>query len=127
MNEIQTKIQIIRTPEGEAPEWAREAWVGLELPCLSTVGYRKGKGVVTLKEKERNSWGYAVPQKEALEILARHNMNAAMYWAEVGYPKDDPEESCFFFAENEATVVQGKIVPQKIYLYDEEMRGDYRR
>lgn len=28
------KIRIIKVPSGEAPEWVREAWVGLEIPTL---------------------------------------------------------------------------------------------
>lgn len=60
-------IEITRVPAGEAPEWVRQAWVGLVLPCDPFVGYAHtpDKGVVSLQETTRNKWSYAVLQKDA--------------------------------------------------------------
>lgn len=119
-------IKIVRVPEGEAPEWVRAAWVGHVLPCDPFVGYAqtRDKGVVSLRETTRNKRSYAVPQKEALQILRNSSPNAAAWWRIHGFPKDTPGEDRFSFAESEAVVVQGIVSHQEPgVIYDDMETG----
>lgn len=107
-------IEIVRVPEGEAPDWVREAWVGHVLPCDQFLGYAQSrdKGVVSLQETTRNKLSYAVPQKDALQILRNYSPNAAAWWRIHGFPKDTPGEDYFGFDEADAKVVQGVVTRQ---------------
>ncbi|HXU99514.1 MAG TPA: hypothetical protein VG166_03340 [Caulobacteraceae bacterium] len=86
-------IDIVRTPEGEAPLWVRQAWVGLRLPsALKRARTWPGQGVVTgPKTFAGRLWGrlmgrgtaisgYAVGSREAVDLLAAVNPAAADWW-----------------------------------------------
>lgn len=76
-------IRIISTPPGEAPQSIREAWVGLELPLVKTKDQGQELAVMGVL-----SWtpdfmnGYAVEGMVALEHLAAHSPEAAVWWRE---------------------------------------------
>ncbi|MFA6473778.1 MAG: hypothetical protein WCV85_02800 [Patescibacteria group bacterium] len=72
------KILIVTPPPGEAPDWVREAWVGLELPFeyASPGGYVGG----VLTGKRVNRSGFQVNTKEALNILRQSNQKACAWW-----------------------------------------------
>ena len=76
------KIKIIATPPGEAPEWVRNEWVGLELPVVEV----DMKGVIQFGAAEcgppQNIGGYQVETKKAIEILKEKNPKAAQWWLE---------------------------------------------
>ncbi len=96
-------VRIITTPQGEAPQWVREAWVGLVLP-LSVSGYSAaGLGVLS---RERSFGGYMVPTLHALRILEAKNADAAAWWYAL-YGKLDAadclvfnDEACEYSAED---------------------------
>jgi hypothetical protein len=88
-------VTIIARPSGEAPEWVRDAWIGLELP----LAYRRsrnwrGIGVLTgprgflrqvwglIRGRTIRMPGYLIKSKTAIEILARANPAAADWWRE---------------------------------------------
>ena len=88
-------IRIVSTPAGEAPEWVRQAWVGLDLPCkgarpatYATRGvtaapppfWRKLSAVLGFGGVRQN--GFAVPAVAAVEALAAVNPLAAAWWRE---------------------------------------------
>ncbi len=73
-----TGIRIIQAPRGEAPQWVRDAWVGLEMP-LSISGYTSSSHGV-LSGKGENFAGYMVPIFHALRILRARNEKAAQWW-----------------------------------------------
>lgn len=122
-------IEIIKVPEGEAPEWVREAWVGLVLPCDPYVGHGQEpeKGVLSLKECEgihRKRYSYAVFQKDAIRILRNYSPNAAAWWRIKGFPRSTPGEDKFGFAEDEARVVHGVVSRQQSgIVYDDMETG----
>jgi hypothetical protein len=86
-------VRIVRRPDGEAPEWVRDAWIGLELPlaCPEPITTR-GFGAVTgprnavseLVQSLLGRWkpvsGYIVPAFEAVELLSRQSPEAAAWW-----------------------------------------------
>ncbi len=72
------KVEIIATPPGQAPDWVRDAWVGLSLPVdPNPVGPRQ---IGVLGGKAENLGGYHVHTQEALKILAEKNEAAAQWW-----------------------------------------------
>ncbi len=87
------KVRIIRAPIGEAPEWVREAWVGLELPLahLEEVTVETG-GVLTGPRSSLGYWwakltgrlevvsGYVVRSDRAIDLLGRSRPDAAAWW-----------------------------------------------
>lgn len=88
-------VRIVATPAGEAPEWVRKAWVGLDLPCKSaksamfvTLGVTApaptfwAKLGMSLGFGGERQKGFAVPAIAAVEALAAVNPEAAAWWRE---------------------------------------------
>jgi hypothetical protein len=86
-------VTIIRRPDGEAPEWVREAWVGLTLPTacphkhvLRTVGVLSvaprfwAHVWAFLRGRAIRVEGYTVNAKEAVDLLSGCNPPAARWW-----------------------------------------------
>jgi hypothetical protein len=91
---IPVAVAIIRAPIGEAPDWVREAWVGLTLP-LGHPAYEvrvRTSGVLTAPKTMLGLvWafitgrtvvrdGYLVRSAEAIAILAEKQPEAAAWW-----------------------------------------------
>jgi hypothetical protein len=87
-------VAIVRAPIGEAPDWVREAWIGLRLPIghpAHAVRVR-GVGVLSVPRSRLGWWwaaitgraqtieGYLVPSAEAIALLADHRPEAAAWW-----------------------------------------------
>lgn len=101
-------IRIISVPPGDAPQWVREKWVGLELPIVETGRSR----FRTLSIKVRPTllqqlWamlqgqsemvtGYLVPAGGAVDILARSSPEAADWWRQ-NTPSILRPRQCFVF------------------------------
>ncbi len=70
-------IKIIAPPPGQAPEWVRKSWVGLEFEAKPS-----GNGVAmgVLGGKAQNSGGFEVLTETALEALMEKNEEAAMWF-----------------------------------------------
>lgn len=115
-------IRILTIPAGEAPEYVRAAWVGLELPCLTIAGIPKdpARTVVSLEPLARPCYGFFVPQDQALAILKRHSYEAAQWWKEHHYPQSG---QFFHFALSEAAIVDNVTLPEMVEVTD-EMMGD---
>lgn len=88
-------IKIVARPEGEAPEWVRDAWIGVSLPLLfGTPGVFEGVGVITGPKTWLATWwcrlrgrllkvdGYLVSAREAVDLLSFANPPAAQWWRE---------------------------------------------
>ncbi|OHA28635.1 MAG: hypothetical protein A3E92_03170 [Candidatus Taylorbacteria bacterium RIFCSPHIGHO2_12_FULL_42_34] len=78
-----SKVRIVNVPPGEAPEWVRREWVGLELPLsneFDATTPRLQMGVVGGPVDPQNIGGYAVPKDEAIDILEKKNPTAAQWW-----------------------------------------------
>jgi hypothetical protein len=87
------KVRIVQAPIGEAPEWVREAWVGLELPLAhpEEVAVETG-GVLTGPRTWLGGWwarltgrlevvsGYVVKADRAIDLLGRSRPEAAAWW-----------------------------------------------
>jgi hypothetical protein len=88
------KVRIVGVPPGEAPLWAREKWVGLELPLgrWTSPVRTPGFGVVSgprsilsyiwalLLGRFEMVKGYMVPADEAVNILSESSPEAATWW-----------------------------------------------
>ena len=121
------RIRIIKTPEGEAPFWVREIWVGTVLPCTPYVGYAEKMPyeVVSGRKVAANYRGFSVPQERALKILKKISPAAADWWKAHGFPKPAPE-NFFLFADHEARIIRG-VTPQILIEVTDEMQGDPNR
>ena len=114
-------LRITSTPQGEAPEWVRKWWVGLELPLvdeteeaqeLETIGVLSGartefgqflEGI--FDEPEIVS-GYVVESLVAIEILAVASPEAANWWR-VHVPDSVVSGETFIFDADAGHVVPG--------------------
>lgn len=73
-------IKIIATPPGQAPEWVRKAWVGIEVQATQSscggiqMGIRGGA--------PQNLGGYSVQGNVAFAVLAEHSPRAYQWWEE---------------------------------------------
>lgn len=89
-------VTIIRRPDGEAPEWVRDAWIGLRLPAacprrhvMRSFGVLSGPTGLfqwlwaVLSGRSIRVEGYAVNAKEAVDLLgAAGRPDAAAWWRE---------------------------------------------
>lgn len=92
------KIRIIKRPEGEAPEAVRDAWIGVEIPCIYCFSRPTPDvlvvGAVTGAKRDFCP-SYAVFQIVALTLLGEVRPDAQKWWSDHGYP--DREEGLFYF------------------------------
>jgi len=92
-----TFIRITDMPPGDAPEWVRQKWIGLELPLSPRLkkshnfiarGVLQPKRnflyvlILALLGKAKRSKGYAVPVLEAVKVLEKSHPDAAAWWKE---------------------------------------------
>lgn len=86
-------IRIIKRPAGEAPEWVRDAWIGLVMPTAQTEPHafaafgvlsgpkgRLAEWRATLSGQALRIEGYTVSAIEAVGILSDKNPEAANWW-----------------------------------------------
>ncbi len=74
-----SKIKIISTPPGFAPEEIRKQWIGIEMPIL---GIEDPKTAGNIRTGVENLGGYEVSPKEAIEALKKAGKHeAAEFWA----------------------------------------------
>jgi hypothetical protein len=102
-------IKIVTRPIGEAPDWVRDAWIGLSLPlAIDRQRTWRGLGVTSgptnavlqlwalaLGRSVKLS-GYVVNAKEAVDRLDAVAPNAASWWRE-HTPKLLDGKRCFVF------------------------------
>ena len=87
------RIRIVRRPEGEAPAWVRDAWIGVELELLHPEPVTsQGFGVLTAPRTIWAYWwrrltgridsfsGYVVGAPEAIWRVEARNPTAANWW-----------------------------------------------
>jgi hypothetical protein len=92
-------VRIISVPTGNAPLKVRMGWLGLLLPSYGQIENDNISHLLDSKELAPNrKWPFVVPQKEAIEILEKNNSEAAAWFREHGYPR---ENGAFTFGENE--------------------------
>lgn len=98
----QRYIRIVRRPEGEAPEWVRDAWIGTVLPLrVADPVTALSVGVVTgprtwlgwwwqrLTGQFHRATGYEVIASAAVDILEAQSPAAADWWRDhVAYMLD---------------------------------------
>lgn len=89
-------VRITQRPEGEAPDWVRDAWIGLTLPTTHrTVRVWYGFGVLSGPHDAYRQWfsffrrgrkqrvaGYRVNAKAAVDLLGVSHPQAAQWWRE---------------------------------------------
>lgn len=73
------KFRIVAAPPGDAPDWVRQAWVGLVLPEQSPTSPAILK-VGVLGGRPQNEGGYAVSAQTAIDTLEEHDAAAARWW-----------------------------------------------
>jgi len=97
-NSEPTLVRIIAVPKGEAPDWVREKWVGLELPTFEQIRgphTLTGWGVVTgppptsleqfdagYRGRLQVMSGFCVKTTDAIAILNSASPEAAAWWRE---------------------------------------------
>ncbi|THH37060.1 hypothetical protein E4Z66_08970 [Aliishimia ponticola] len=114
-------VKIVSTPQGEAPEWVRQAWVGLRVPCLEdapvsmpAVSAVKGPGTVLgqvfslLRGKTERKRGYLVSARDVVGLLSLHNEAAAKWWLDNVPNVTDPRQ-LFLFEANCCQPVDARV------------------
>lgn len=78
------RIRVIAVPRGEAPEWIRRAWVGLELPLVRGETQPQFLNTVEVLSQEAGQpvLGYVVNGKKAIRCLESEAPEAAAWWRE---------------------------------------------
>lgn len=76
------KVQIIARPAGQAPEWVRDAWIGVQFeaerdnPNDGSIR----RGVLGGKTDSENIGGYSVEGSVVIAALEKINPEAAKWW-----------------------------------------------
>jgi hypothetical protein len=142
MTGMPSLIEITALPHGDAPEWVRQAWVGCVLPCIAdecghipkyveSVLPRTHKGPLKASDilanpdkfKTLKIAGFDVPQDIALQVLAVHSPQAAQWFEQQGFPRED---KCFRFKHEEVTVLQRASSAGPTRRYDDLETGTMR-
>ncbi len=91
-----SKIKIVRAPPGQAPDWVRDAWIGVEIPTIKTASRTPGIliGVNGGRPDSRSVGGYEVKLGEAIKVLSMKSPEAAEYWENM-FP-DQPDRVLVF-------------------------------
>lgn len=109
-------IRIIGVPSGEAPDWVREAWVGLELPVADPRMITEDIIIVEVLTRQLSEIKprYPVLVDDALECLERNSHVAAQWWHEL-YTRRGWSSEIFFFDSEVCVVVSDdpKTAPRK--------------
>ena len=115
------RIRIVAVPPGEAPQWVREKWVGVELPLamrrahdFHTFGVLTGPRsffaavwrLLTGKSTRRR--GYAVDVAAAVDALARVHPDAAAWWR-ANAAHLFARKAYFTFQEQDCRVVEAAV------------------
>lgn len=102
------QIQITQVPQGTWSREAKEAWVGLILPCDPLIVMHGGR------------WNYQVPQGRAISIVTGKLPAIGKYWISHGFPFRD---GVFLFQVDVARIVTGVFTRQEIVQVPEEAQG----
>ena len=107
------RVRIVAVPMGEAPQWVREKWVGLELPlALRSAHNVHTFGILTgprsflaalwrlLTGQSTRRRGYAVEVTAAMAVLERAHPDAAAWWR-ANAPHLFARKRYFLFREEE--------------------------
>lgn len=73
-----SSIKIVSTPPGQAPEWVRKEWIGVQIPLpkQSVDGFQVGiRGGAA-----KNVGGYQVETNKAIDALKDRSPKAAKWW-----------------------------------------------
>jgi hypothetical protein len=90
------EVRIVAVPPGPAPEEVRRAWVGLVLPLgPAETGPRPIRTTGTGEEKV----SYVVDAARALQILAAHAPEAALWWKRNAPAYSQPGRALLFSPE----------------------------
>lgn len=73
-------IRIIKRPDGEAPDWVRDAWIGLVLPVNSSSEGMTLRRVISKTLVHHDGSGYAVEWTDAMTVLTVHALKAREWW-----------------------------------------------
>jgi len=86
-------VRIVRAPIGEAPDWVREAWIGLDLPLahpheisVETGGVLSGPWTTPgywwakLTRRLHQTTGWVVHSARAIDLLEATQPEAARWW-----------------------------------------------
>jgi len=73
-------IRIVSVPPGQAPEWVREQWVGLELPIIEEE--QSGMQTGVLGGGAQNIGGFRVDGLVAIKTLEAKSPKAVSWWKE---------------------------------------------
>ena len=113
------KIRIVATPAGQAPEWVRAHWIGLELPLAErcegrvmtlTTGVLEGPptffGFLSrlFRGRVKVSQGFAVESNDAIAILQTKSPDAADWWRQ-NTPALLAARRCFLFQKEVCELV----------------------
>ena len=76
------KIEIIARPSGQAPDWVRDAWIGVQFDAErdAPVNGDRYYGVLGGRPSRDNLGGYRVNGRLAIEALTSKNPKAAQWW-----------------------------------------------
>jgi hypothetical protein len=111
-------IEIVAAPDGESPQWVRDAWIGLRVKALNeqpvdmrTAGVLSspknllGQVVYALRGKTVTKRGYVVKASEVIGLLALTHEDAARWWID-NVPQATRSEQVFLFEERCCRVIR---------------------
>lgn len=81
------RIRIIDTPPGQAPDWVKAKWVGIELPVEEDSPDEEGVQFGIKGGRPENLGGYQIRTQDAIEALREKSPEAAKWW-EDNIPSD---------------------------------------
>ena len=85
MSDTLRYLEVFAVPPGEAPDYIKQAWIGVKLPDLNIRPSGTTSGVLSGKKVHAPGAEFIVPKWVAVEALAAHSdagARAAAWWRE---------------------------------------------
>ena len=119
--QVSKTIRIIATPPGQAPQWVREKWVGLELPLATRYPQQRvrslSSGVLDgpptflgflgrlFRGRVSVTNGFAVDGTMAIAVLETKHPDAASWW-KTNTPRLLESNRCLVFQNDVCQLIQ---------------------
>ena len=100
-------VRIVRVPDGKAPQWIRQAWIGVELPVS-----RRATRVLPDQGRTEVHAVRVVDAVEALRLKGRHS--AAIWWNDQALARPVGARLLYFDGDDcQAPPVDSGLFPER--------------
>ena len=98
------RLEIVSSPEFEAPPYVHQAWLNIEFDGYSGVETEEGEATQLISDKALPAFhnAFAVDQKYLLALIEKFSPDAHVWWKAKGFP----QSAFFVFRQEECRLIR---------------------